>query len=124
MTLERVRDEVMERLDRPADELGGIFVDAVIDQGIAAGALAILVGDRLVLPRTLTAGIVLTHRLHESVVDREGLACVETIWGVSCGVTTRRGAPDTRTMSRCSRSEAATSDGKAPKVGSVTFDGR
>ena len=54
----------------------GIFVDAVIDQGITAGALAILSGDRLVFPRTLTAGIVLTHRLHESVVEREGLTCV------------------------------------------------
>ena len=76
MTLAWVSDEVLRRLDRPADELGQIFVDAVIDQGIGNGVLTILAGDRLVFPRTLTDGIVLTHRLHESEVEREVLSCV------------------------------------------------
>ena len=76
VTLTEVRDEVLEGLDRPADELGRIFVDAVIDQGIARGALGILTGDRLVFPRALTNGIVATHRLREAEVVGGLLSCV------------------------------------------------
>ena len=69
-------DEVLERLDRAGDEVATIVVDAVIDQGFELGGLGILPGDRLVFPKALTDGIVLTHRLNESEVELEVLSWV------------------------------------------------
>ena len=119
VTLTEVHDEVLEGLDRPADELGRIFVDAVIDPGIT-GALGILTGDRLVFPRALTNGIVATHRLREAEVVVGLLSCVGNDLAGSALMTTCRGAPATATSSRPSRSEPAMSGGTVPKVGSVS----
>ncbi len=97
-----------------------IFVDAVIDRGLGNGAVILLAGDRLVLPKTLTEGAVLTHRLNDSEVELEVLSCVGTIWQHSRGATTSRGAPPTTTASRSSRSTPAMWAGMDPRTGSAT----
>ena len=73
--------EILEGSDRADDKLAKVVVDAVIDQGIERGALSLLSGDRLVFPKALTDGIVLTHRLNESELELEVLSCVGTDLG-------------------------------------------
>ena len=79
--LTRASDEVLRSLHRVDDEVAAIVVDAVIDRGLGNGAVILLAGDRLVLPKTLTEGAVLTHRLNDSEVELEVLSCVGTDLG-------------------------------------------
>ncbi|MGH2810332.1 MAG: SEC-C metal-binding domain-containing protein, partial [Actinomycetota bacterium] len=67
MDEDRLSVMLSERLNRPTQDPAFVsLVERVVDDMLDDGLLAYLPGDRLVNPRELTDGIVLTHRLTET----------------------------------------------------------
>jgi hypothetical protein len=79
--IDRARDLTLEELGRAGDELAAAVVDAVLDRAIEADTMEVLPGDRLVVPQSLVAGIVSTHRLAEGEIELDSLMSVGTDLG-------------------------------------------
>ena len=81
VSIDRARDLAIDELGRAGDELAAAVVEAVLDRAIEDDTLAVLPGDRLVVPRSLVADVVLTHRLAEVEIELDSLMCVGTDLG-------------------------------------------